>query len=553
MRIPAQNLIFSLLYTSCRPDSIAPALEAWLGTVSAKDSVESVMTHDMGDTATREAMLSAQAQWESKGFRVVVGEQSDLPGDCVKGWNSAATIASGKVLISISDDFVAFQNWDVALLGCAPNGWTDADCCVLVSDGCLNSQTLMATLGIITTKRYKRFGYLWYPGYQSMFSDNELAERAVMDRALIDARHLTFRHNHWVMKSREQDVVDQVHSSPARHERGRILFEMRRRRGFPIDRGPAAVQYTPQVGFSASHLVAYIQAIRDDFCLQAVCDRLFEEGVQSFFFSIPDAYWDGTPQPQEQLDEVIEVARIMEAKGCYVAECRAQVETYRPGTSSRIEVETNVRNAMLRMISDLGWGHILIVDSDELWRRGLVASVVKMIKRDRPPYIACRSVPVIGCPGYPVDDATDRVGIYIRGDNRLTFCRAGFSNLGHEIDGFPVIHFSATRKTPEELVAKMRASGHYDDSAYDFEGWIRDVLPDIRAGVKGVHMYHVKGQPNIWPEVRLWTPAEFEDIPLTVRPFVSCETKDAPLPRLAPLGVSIADPLFREVAETAAV
>jgi len=72
----------------------------------------------------------------------------------------------------------------------------------------------------------------------------------------------------------------------------------------------------------------------------------------------------------------------------------------------------------------------------------------------------------------------------------------------------------------EEIVQKHRESGHYDDPDYDFEGWIKNVLPKIRPGWRGAHMY----TPNqIWPRVRAWEPAEWAEVPACLHPFLGPE------------------------------
>jgi hypothetical protein len=85
-----------------------------------------------------------------------------------------------------------------------------------------------------------------------------------------------------------------------------------------------------------------------------------------------------------------------------------------------------------------------------------------------------------GLPAYPVKTNSDKLLIGIRNDERFrcvrSVCHPEFvvtvsARLAH--------HFTAVRKTYADLVAKMRMSAHYSDSNYDFEDWIRDVLPNI--------------------------------------------------------------------------
>jgi hypothetical protein len=81
-----------------------------------------------------------------------------------------------------------------------------------------------------------------------------------------------------------------------------------------------------------------------------------------------------------------------------------------------------------------------------------------------------------------------------------------------------IIHFTATRKTMQEIIDKHRTSGHYGDPNYDFEGWIKNVLPNIKAGTKNCHMF-VPWQ--IWPLARNWTKAEWAEIPESIHPYLA--------------------------------
>lgn len=522
---------YSLLYTSCRPEAVKACATAWCQDTTHK--IDLVMVYDKGDEATAAAMRAFEAENNYDNVIVRIRE-NDGARNCVAGWNAAAAVKSdGDILIAISDDFTAFPGWDAKLAAVAEPKWWEEDRVVLVSDGCLSGQdVLMATLGIMTRTRCERQGFFWYPGYESMWVDNELAHRAHMDCAIIEARHLTFQHHHYCNNQRKRDGIDDVHGGSVRFNTGKLLFELRQARGFPIDAGPMADMFLT----GEPKFVAYMQCIRDDFGLQEVCDRLFEEGVRDFMFSIPDEYWDGRKQPPEEKAQVMAVAYHLSDKGATVKAHIPEVAMARVGANNRIEVETRVRNSALDALRNMGYAHALIVDGDELWRRGLLAEVRQRVIEERPSYLVCKSVPVAGCPGFPVNDAKDKVAIYIRTDNRFTSCRAAYSNTGREIQGFPIIHFSAVRKTKEELIAKMRASGHYDDPDYDFEKWIEEILPNLREGFTGVHMYN-KGQENIWPEIRLWTPEELDDIPVSLLPYLcqeSRKTASLPIPAFRP-------------------
>ena len=126
-------------------------------------------------------------------------------------------------------------------------------------------------------------------------------------------------------------------------------------------------------------------------------------------------------------------------------------------------------------------------------------------------------IPVLGFPGYPVNGAADRVISYVGHACVFRDCRTPIGQVYYE-NRATVYHFTSTRKTMEETIEKHRQSGHFDDPEYDFEGWLRDVLPNVKPGMKNAHMYR---RYQIWPEVREWTPADLAEIPSTIHQYLA--------------------------------
>lgn len=509
---------FSLLYTTRRPQHIRAVIERWFSSARFPEDVEMIICVDADDEDGRkEAEVAChELREQSRNVRYVV--QAELPGNCVKGWNRAAEFAEGHALIAISDDFFPPNHWDSQLMDLPVIGsqWLHGDYAVLVSDGLYNS---ICTLGIITRARYLRFGYFWYPYYESMFCDDDLTERAIIDEALIDARHLRFQHQHIDNGKREKDAVDAVHASDDRAATGRLLHGLRKARAFPIDAGPRASLYQPAADEPVNY-AAFLLTIKDDFCLFETCQRLADEGVKAFFFGIPSEYWDGRPTPDEDQQAVIDIAtKLAKANPTiYVDVWGCDVRSAREGAENRIHLETRIRNLMLERMRSRGYYHYLIVDGDELWRTGTLAKIDEVVRREAPPVITVRNVPVVGLPGYPVDDAKDRVTVYVRGDTSFRDCRAPYASTGTDLEDFALIHFSAVRKSSDEIVRKMRDSGHYDDPSYDFEGFIQNTLPNVHPGMENVHMYR---DYQIWPSLRNWTAEELSDIPESIQPYLA--------------------------------
>jgi hypothetical protein len=63
----------------------------------------------------------------------------------------------------------------------------------------------------------------------------------------------------------------------------------------------------------------------------------------------------------------------------------------------------------------------------------------------------------------------------------------------------------------------MKLSGHYDDKDYHFDEWIERVLPNLRPGMRNVHMFK---DGSLWPLTREVTEAEWAAVPDVVKPML---------------------------------
>jgi hypothetical protein len=500
---------FSLAYTSVREQMIGPVVEMWRKAASGKHSIEVVISVD----GNRPDCLAA-----AKGVpdaKVVI--QGEEPFNSTRGWNAAAAGTTGKVIICVADDFKPCQDWDEKMFT-LKTGWVDEDWVIHTEDGYVHN---ICVLSILTRKRYNRFGYVFYPQYESLFSDTEFTEVAYLEGRVIDAKHILMEHVHPDCNKRLRDHHDTIHASQARWTMGEMLFKYRKHRGFPLDDGPKAnsetVETPKEEKKKYDNYAVYMQANRDDLCLNEVCQRLFDEGIRHFFFCIPDEYWSGKPTLQSDIQQVLDAAAKLREQGAEAKTKIFCVTDFRFPGDSRIVVETRVRNDSLAWVRQNGFTHICVVDSDELWPKGSVAKIVELVNTVNPLAISLPMIPVLGFPGYPIQNATDRVISYVGDSCVFRDCRTPIGQVYYE-NQITVYHFTSTRRTMEETIEKHRQSGHFDDPEYDFENWIKYVLPNVKPGMKNAHMYK---RYQIWPEVRAWKPEELADIPASIHKYLA--------------------------------
>jgi tetratricopeptide (TPR) repeat protein len=186
-------------------------MSLWLGRASNPEAVEHWFAIDEDDTESREKLSR---------FRCVIGSSG---GYSVGAWNTAAKAATGDVLIQIADDFEPPLGWDKAILD-ALGGDLFAPKVLRVSDGIREDGLI--TMAIVTRRWYEAHG-LFHGEFRNVYSDNDLTARAEKAGAIIEAKHLTFRHHHPIAGAVPMDATYERGNDPAEYERAKAIYEQR--------------------------------------------------------------------------------------------------------------------------------------------------------------------------------------------------------------------------------------------------------------------------------------------------------------------------------------
>lgn len=259
---------------------------------------------------------------------------------------------------------------------------------------------------------------------------------------------------------------------------------------------------------------AHYLIVKDEFCLFESCKSLFDQGVMKFFFHVPVRYWDGTGVSERDINQISNVANKVRKHGTTVM--MERIEPPQKDLGKYALAEAEVRNACLKKIDQAGVKHILIVDADEIWLPGSIKALNDAVLNTNENAVSVRSLPVIGCPGYPVDNTSEGLLAYVRYPAKFLAGRSPTVKTV-TVDYMSVIHFTSTRKTYGETIEKHLKSCHYGDRNYLFDEWLRDQLPKIKPGEEISHMYKHR---SIWEKVRHFTEKEWKLIPETLRPYL---------------------------------
>jgi glycosyltransferase involved in cell wall biosynthesis len=185
----------SILHPSrSRPEQALSAAIHWLGNTSYKHTWEYILSVDSSDP---ELLGYRDLVGDPRSGQIIINDNKNV----VQAANQAAKVASGEILVLISDDFMCFKNWDVAVIE-ALEGKSGV---LKTYDGI---QKWIVTLPIMTRDYYESQGYIYHPSYFHMFSDSDQTHKADLQKKLIIRNDIVFKHNHYSIGGQPKDEVN---------------------------------------------------------------------------------------------------------------------------------------------------------------------------------------------------------------------------------------------------------------------------------------------------------------------------------------------------------
>ena len=144
----------------------------------------------------------------------------------VEATNHAAKVATGDVLIYLSDDFKCPENWGELL----KSKILVEDFIIKVNDCIHPFSTAVLTIPIMSKSVYQKLGYFWHPEYKSMFCDEHLYWKAKLNNWLVMAPELKFPHHHYSVGKAPHDET--YKNSEANWDQGKAVFARHKAEGF---------------------------------------------------------------------------------------------------------------------------------------------------------------------------------------------------------------------------------------------------------------------------------------------------------------------------------
>jgi glycosyltransferase involved in cell wall biosynthesis len=195
----------------------------WLNKAKGGIEIEHILSLDGDDTD----IINYFRLFEGFGSTILVNQNFN----CVQATNRGAEVATGDILIYFSDDFDCPKYWDLQLLHIYMRQDIGKPMLIWVNDT-ITGEKEICTIPIMSKTLYDKLGWMWYPEYESMYCDEDLYQVCNSMGAIVNAKHLTFPHLHWINGKSKMDKTYEQHDNKERHERGKAIFEKRKSEGF---------------------------------------------------------------------------------------------------------------------------------------------------------------------------------------------------------------------------------------------------------------------------------------------------------------------------------
>lgn len=176
-----------------RPRQALKTINEWLGFAKDKSQIEYILSVDRSD----KDLIAYKRLCSESGIKCSIGNNKSA----IEAINGAAKITTANILLVVSDDFGAFQDWDEKLLMEVEG---KEDWILKTQDGI---QDWIITLPILDRKYYDRFGYVYNPGYRHLFCDTEMTSVADLTGRKLTS-DLFFEHRHYSVKKSRKDLIN---------------------------------------------------------------------------------------------------------------------------------------------------------------------------------------------------------------------------------------------------------------------------------------------------------------------------------------------------------
>lgn len=177
--------------TRSRPELFLKTISDYYNKAFDNSNIEYIVSYDIDDESMTDQVIE-QAIKICPQLKCYGGTSESKIHACNRdversiGWD---------IILLISDDMeVQIENWDQIIRDDFKELFPGGDGALWYHDG--SKQKVITTLSCMDRKYYDRFGYIYYPGYKSFFSDNEFTDIAKSLNKIVFIDDVIIKHQH---------------------------------------------------------------------------------------------------------------------------------------------------------------------------------------------------------------------------------------------------------------------------------------------------------------------------------------------------------------------
>jgi glycosyltransferase involved in cell wall biosynthesis len=201
-----------------RPELANRCADSWFSRADNPKRITEILSLDKDDARKNEYGMR-------KSRLITIKENNGMVEAVNRGM---AYIQETDIVITMYDDFTPPFHWDTIiekLLKSHPGHAVFVDC---------SSNNGLQTIQIACGSLFIKWGYILYPGYYSMYSDNDYTTHAILEGIAIDAKFAVhFSHDHPLITGVGEMDETYTRSNDKKHyEQGQKLYEERKQNRF---------------------------------------------------------------------------------------------------------------------------------------------------------------------------------------------------------------------------------------------------------------------------------------------------------------------------------
>ncbi len=221
--------------TRGRPDKFTTTLERYINFLSGMHEVYFVVSFDHDDhTMNNDSMLSLFNRLNLENNHKIypicgnsTGKVSAINADMDK-----VLALNPEVIVLVSDDMIpVLRGYDDIVAKNMIKYFPDTDGVLHFNDGS-TGQDILITLPVIGQKYFERFGYLYYPGYKSVYCDNEFTDVARLLGKVVYFEQTIIQHE-WIGLN-SPDALHLYNESPEIYAHDEPLYDERKARNYDL-------------------------------------------------------------------------------------------------------------------------------------------------------------------------------------------------------------------------------------------------------------------------------------------------------------------------------